>query len=95
MNQWWSARAIVRASDVRKATFSVRPDNTGTLLFDMKEKLALQYDFKVQYEGREFNSALCNLCDPSELPDRPTLKILSLEMDMPTANQSSCSDTAI
>lgn len=95
MDQRWPARVIVSASDVRKATYGAKPDNTGTLLFELKEKLALLYDFEAQYEDPEFNSALCNLCDPSELPDRSTLKILSLEMDVPTASSSSCFDTVI
>ena len=96
MDQKWPVRIIVSSNDVRKLQFGARPDNMQALLSELREKLALPYDFNVQYEDPEFNNALCNLCDPSELTDRPTLKIISLEVDIPTKSSScSSSDTVM
>lgn len=96
MDQKWPVRIIVSSNDVRKLQFGARPDNMQALLSELREKLALPYDFNVQYEDPEFNNALCNLCDPSELTDRPTLKIISLEVDIPTTSSTcSSSDTVM
>ncbi len=47
----------------------------------------------LHYEDPEFNYAFCNLMDITELPDRPTLKIVSLEnvvvVSYPAASPSS------
>lgn len=42
----------------------------------LQEKLQLTYTFSVQFEDPDFNHALCNVSDISDLPERATLKII-------------------
>ncbi|XP_054868646.1 uncharacterized protein LOC118469483 [Amphiprion ocellaris] len=79
MEQSWPVRVVVGESDIRKVTFHKRPDTLEELLSELKKRLGLQYNFMLHYEDPDFNNAFCNLTDISELPDRPTLKIISLE----------------
>ncbi|KAF3857858.1 hypothetical protein F7725_011059 [Dissostichus mawsoni] len=44
----------------------------------LEGKLGLQYKFCLQYEDPDFNDALVNLADIADLPEQPTIKILSL-----------------
>uniref|UniRef100_A0A3P8U843 Uncharacterized protein n=1 Tax=Amphiprion percula TaxID=161767 RepID=A0A3P8U843_AMPPE len=78
-SQKWPIRVIVTDCDIRRISLDQKPSNLESLLDHLKVKLALPYDFKLQFEDPLFNNALCNLTDVSELPDRATLKILSLE----------------
>lgn len=57
-----------------KLILNERPE----LKVQLKEKLLLQYDFKLQYEDQDFNNALCNLTEITDLPERATLKIVPL-----------------
>lgn len=79
MEQKWPIRVIVTDCDIRRISHDQKPGNLESLLEHLKVKLALPYDFRLQFEDPLFNNALCNLTDVSELPDRATLKILSLE----------------
>lgn len=60
----------------------------------LKERLSLQYDFMLHYEDPEFNNAFCNLTDITELPDRPTLKIVCLENVILTFSTTGTSSSA-
>ncbi|KAK1900061.1 Thiamine-monophosphate kinase, partial [Dissostichus eleginoides] len=44
----------------------------------LEGKLGLQYKFCLQYEDPDFKNALVNLADIADLPEQPTIKILSL-----------------
>lgn len=79
MEQRWPIRVIVTDSDIRRISLVHKPDNLESVLNRLKSKLALPYDFTLQFEDPLFNNALCNLTNVSELPDRTTLKILNLE----------------
>ncbi|XP_056226185.1 sterile alpha motif domain-containing protein 3-like [Seriola aureovittata] len=79
MEQKWPIRVIVTDCDIRRISLDQKPGNLESLLDHLKVKLALPYDFTLQFEDPLFNNALCNLTDVSELPDRATLKIISLE----------------
>lgn len=79
MEQRWPIRVIVTECDIRRISLDQKPGNLESLLDHLKTKLALPYDFTLQFEDPLFNNALCNLTDVSELPDRATLKILNLE----------------
>lgn len=48
----------------------------------------------LHYADPEFNNAFCNLTDITELPDRPTLKIVSLENVFVTLSAASPSSSA-
>lgn len=79
MEQKWLIRVIVTDCDIRRISLDQKPCNLESLLENLKVKLALPYDFNLQFEDPLFNNALCNLTDVSELPDLATLKIISLE----------------
>lgn len=79
MDQSWPVRVVVGENDIRKVTFHDRPNNLEELISELKKRLSLQYDFMLLYEDPEFNYAVCNLTDMNDLPDRPTLKIVSLD----------------
>lgn len=89
MAQSWTVREVVAKTDIRKVTFHERPNTLEELISELKKRLDRQYDFMLHYEDPEFNYAFCNLTDITELPDRPTLKIVSLESALPAASSSS------
>ncbi|KAK0136717.1 Sterile alpha motif domain-containing protein 3 [Merluccius polli] len=63
---------------IRKLTLNDRPDSIEELKTQLRDKLSLQYDFKLQYEDPDFSNALCNLTDITDLPARATLKVIPL-----------------
>ncbi len=79
MDQSWPVRVVVTDNDIQKVTFHERPSTLEELVSELKKRLDQQYDFMLHYEDPEFDYAFCNLTDITELPDRPTLKIVSLE----------------
>lgn len=75
MDQRLFLRVVIDGDDIRKWTLNKRPDSTEELQVQLKE-LLLQYDFKLQYEDQDFNNALCNLTEITDLPEK--LKIIPL-----------------
>ena len=57
-----------------------------------KGTLKANYSFELQYQDPEFNNELCNLTDLSELPEKPTLKIIPMIELIPV--HEICSDTS-
>uniref|UniRef100_A0A667XLB0 Sterile alpha motif domain-containing protein 3-like n=1 Tax=Myripristis murdjan TaxID=586833 RepID=A0A667XLB0_9TELE len=83
-------RVVVQDSDIRKITLPEKPDDTDTLIKLLGECLELKYKFTIQYEDPDFNNALCNLTDISDLPKRATLKIFPVLMSpvpIPSSSQ--------
>lgn len=86
-------RVIVSEGDIRKMTMTTRPDTLENLIGWLKGALQANYSFALQYEDPEFNNALCNLTDLSELPEKPTIKIIPMiELSPITAQTESYSD---
>lgn len=88
-------RVIVQDSDIRKITLPEKPDDIDTLIKLLEERLELKYKFTIQYEDPDFNNALYNLTDISDLPEKATLKIfpvLMLPVPIPSSSQSVHSD---
>ncbi|XP_010772848.1 sterile alpha motif domain-containing protein 3 [Notothenia coriiceps] len=71
-------RVIVHDGDIRKITLNEKPQTLESLVEQLEGKLGLQYKFCLQYEDPDFNNALVNLADIADLPEQPTIKILSL-----------------
>lgn len=69
---------IINEDDIRKLILNERPDSIEDLKMQLKEKLSLQYDFKLQYEDQDFNNTLCNLTEITDLHEKATLKIIPL-----------------
>ncbi|KAI9531412.1 hypothetical protein NQZ68_041623 [Dissostichus eleginoides] len=88
-------RVIVTEGDIRKMTFTKRPDTLEDLIGWLQDSLQADYSFALQYQYPDFNNELCNLTDISELPDKPTIKIIPMILLVPvTAPTEACSDTS-
>uniref|UniRef100_A0A3Q1HM00 PB1 domain-containing protein n=1 Tax=Acanthochromis polyacanthus TaxID=80966 RepID=A0A3Q1HM00_9TELE len=90
---------IFSEADIRKLTLETRPTTTEDLKSMLQVSLGLQYSFDLQFQDPEFNYELCNLTDISDLPDKPTLKIIPLlelspiESSAPSEDHHSSADT--
>ncbi|XP_042586781.1 uncharacterized protein LOC109096253 [Cyprinus carpio] len=78
MDQRLLLRIIIAEDDIRKLTLNKRPQSIEEFKVQLVDKLSLQYDFKLQYEDQDFNNALCNLTEISDLPERATVKLIPL-----------------
>ncbi|KAK0144232.1 hypothetical protein N1851_017408 [Merluccius polli] len=87
-------RVIVCEGDIRNITMPIKPDTLEDFITWLKDALQANYSFALQYQDPEFNNELCNLTDVSELPEKPTIKIIPLIELVPVTEQSqSWSDT--
>ncbi|KTF79519.1 hypothetical protein cypCar_00042888 [Cyprinus carpio] len=55
---------------------TTQPDRLEALTEWLKDNLQTNYSFNLQYQDPKFNNELCNLTDISELPEKPTIKII-------------------
>ncbi|XP_041823986.1 uncharacterized protein LOC121628743 isoform X2 [Melanotaenia boesemani] len=94
MEQSWPVRVMVGENDIRKVIFQEKPNDVEELISELKKRLNLPYDFILHYQDPDFNNAFCNVSDVTELPTRPTLKIISLENVILTLCPSSPSSSA-
>lgn len=93
---------IVSEGDIRKLTMTTQPDTVEDMIGWLKSTLQANYNFILQYQAPDFNNELCNLEDVSELPDRPTIKIIPMielvsvtePVEQPVEQSSLCSDTS-
>lgn len=93
-------RIVISADEARRIQLSQQPESVDALVDLIKEKLHLQGDFLLQFEDSDFQNALCNLSEISELPsDRVVLHIkwklaCQLEDDDRSLGSISSLDTA-
>ncbi|CAL9686158.1 unnamed protein product [Knipowitschia caucasica] len=78
MQEKFIMRVIVSEGDIRKSTMTTRPDTLEELIGWLKGTLQANYNFVLQYQDPDFNNELCNLEDASDLPDKPTIKIIPM-----------------
>lgn len=78
VQQKLTMRVIVSEGDIRKMTMTTRPDTLEDLIGWLKGTLQTNYSFTLQYQDPEFHNELCNLTDLSELPEKPTIKIIPM-----------------
>ncbi|XP_028970228.2 sterile alpha motif domain-containing protein 3 [Esox lucius] len=83
-------RVIVSEGDIRKMTMTTQPDRLEDLTEWLKENLQTNYSFTLQYQDPEFNNELCNLTDISELPEKPTIKIIPVINLIPIPAEPEC-----
>jgi len=88
----FTMRIIVTEGDIRKLTMTTRPDTLKDLIDWLKGTLQASYSFDLQYQDPEFNNELCNLTDLSELPEKPTIKIIPVVELVPV--HETCTDTS-
>lgn len=89
-------RVVINEDDIRKLVLNERPDCIEELKVQLRDKLSLQYDFKLQYEDVDFNNALCNLTEITDLPEKATLTIIplvTLQLTSLASPPASTSDT--
>lgn len=95
VQQKLTIRVIVSEGDIRKMTMTTRPDTLEDLIGWLKGTLQTNYSFTLQYQDPEFQNELCNLTGLSELPEKPTIKIIPMIELVPiTAQLELCSDTS-
>lgn len=91
-------RVIVSEGDIRKLTMTTWADTLEDLIGWLKVTLQANYNFILQYQDPDFNNELCNLEDISELPDKPTMKIIPMielvPVSRPVEQSSLCSETS-
>lgn len=88
MDQRLMLRVVIDDDDIRKLTLNERPDSIEELKTQLKDKLSLQYDFRLQYED-----PLCNLTQITDLPERATLKVIPLVLLELTSLSSSTQES--
>lgn len=94
MQQKFTLRVIVSEGDIRKMTMTTRPDTLEDLIGWLKSSLETNYNFVVQYQDPDFNNELVNLTHPSELPEKPTIKIIPTVELVPIPGPTECSETS-
>lgn len=51
---------ILTEGDIRKVSLAKKPDSVDNLVVALKQSLALNYNFSLQYEDQDFGNAPCN-----------------------------------
>ncbi|KAI3373747.1 hypothetical protein L3Q82_022343, partial [Scortum barcoo] len=69
-------RVILDDVNAEKLILPSRPDTVNALIFVLKNKLNLGYDFRLQFQDPEFDNALCNLVNIEDLPSKATIMIV-------------------
>ncbi|XP_016311982.1 uncharacterized protein LOC107665574 [Sinocyclocheilus anshuiensis] len=69
-------RVILTEADIRKVTLTSKPCSVEDLISCLKNTLGLNYNLTLQFRDPDFDNELCNLTDLSELPQKPTVKII-------------------
>lgn len=69
-------RVILTEADIRKVKLTSKPGSVEELISCLQNTLRLDYNFTLQFQDPEFDNELCNLTVLSELPQKPTVKII-------------------
>ncbi|KAG9329019.1 hypothetical protein JZ751_008405 [Albula glossodonta] len=70
-------RVILDEVNAERVILPSRPETVQALISEMKDKLNLTYDFRLQFEDPEFDNALNNLVNMEDLPAKATVKLYS------------------
>ncbi|XP_070399908.1 uncharacterized protein [Nothobranchius furzeri] len=95
VQQKFPMRIILCEGDIRKMTMTTRPETLQDLVDWLKDGLQANYGFSLQYQEPEFDNALCNLTDVSELPEKPTIKIIPTIELVPVTTTPEISSDAV
>ncbi|XP_039892718.1 uncharacterized protein LOC120736559 [Simochromis diagramma] len=87
-------RLIVNEGDIRKLTVKPRPNTIDDLINWIKTTIQANYEFTLQYDEPEFDNAPVNLRDMSEVPEKPTIRIIPIIMLTPVPVLDSFSETS-
>lgn len=87
-------RLIVNEGDIRKLTVNPRPNTVDDLINWIKTTIQANYEFTLQYDEPEFDNASVNLRDMSEVPEKPTIRIIPIITLTPVPVLDSFSETS-
>lgn len=86
-------RVILDDINAERPILPSRPETVNAVIYEVKTKLNLSYDFRLQFQDPEFDNALCNLVNIEDLPSRATVKVIRLvESDL---SSTSTDDTVL
>lgn len=86
-------RVVLDDVNAERLILPSRPETVNALIFEVKNKLNLDYDFRLQFQDPEFDNALCNLVNMEDLPSKATIKIVRfVELDL---SSTSTDDTVL
>uniref|UniRef100_A0A3Q1BY18 PB1 domain-containing protein n=1 Tax=Amphiprion ocellaris TaxID=80972 RepID=A0A3Q1BY18_AMPOC len=71
-------RVVLDDINAERLILPSRPESVNALIYEVKTKLNLSYDFRLQFQDPEFDNALCNLVNIEDLPSRATVKVVRL-----------------
>lgn len=69
-------RVILDEVNAERLNLLSCPETVNALILELKNKMNLNYDFRLQFEDPEFGNALCNLVNIEDLPSKATVKIV-------------------
>ncbi len=86
-------RVILDDVSAERLILPSRPETVNALICEVKDKLNLAYDFRLQFQDPEFDNALRNLVNMEDLPSKATVKIVRvIESDL---SSTSTDDTVL
>uniref|UniRef100_A0A3B5A7P0 PB1 domain-containing protein n=1 Tax=Stegastes partitus TaxID=144197 RepID=A0A3B5A7P0_9TELE len=86
-------RVILDDVNAERLILPSRPETVNALIFELKNKLNLHYNLRLQFQDPEFDNALCNLVNIEDLPSKATVKIVRIvESDL---SSTSTDDTVL
>ena len=86
-------RVILDDVNAERLILPSRPETINALISEVKSKLNLLYEFRLQFQDPEFDNALCNLVNMEDLPSKATIQVVRLiEADL---SSTSTDDTVL
>lgn len=86
-------RAILDDVSPERLILPSRPETVNALICEVKDKMNLDYNFRLQFQDSEFDNGLCNLVNMEDLPSKATIKIVRvIELDL---SSTSTDDTVL
>lgn len=77
----YTLRVIVSQDDYRKVVLSKsEAEDVDTLIAALSKKLDLKYQFRLQYQDKDFDNEFVNLTDAKDIQDKSTVKIIQLSV---------------
>ena len=86
-------RVVLDDVNAERLILRPRPETINALITEVKNKLNLSYEFRLQFQDPEFDNALCNLVNMEDLPSKATIQVVRLiEADL---SSTSTDDTVL
>ena len=86
-------RVVLDDVNAERLILPSRPETINALISEVKNKLNLLYEFRLQFQDPEFDNALCNLVNIEDLPSKATIQVVRLiEADL---SSTSTDDTVL